>query len=78
LRLKLVPFPLTSCPSSWGRSGGRLLLIETSALPAFDSVRRFYAKRGYAEGGCIPDYYADGDGKVSYYKRTATDDETGR
>lgn len=54
-------------------AGGRLLLIETSALPAFGAVRRFYAKRGYAEGGRVPDYYADGDGKVTYYKRVAAD-----
>ena len=52
-------------------AGGRVLLIETSALPAFDPVRRFYANRGYAEGGRIPDFYADGDGKVTYYKRVA-------
>lgn len=50
-------------------SGGRLLLIETSALPAFDQVRRFYAARGYAEGGRLPDFYADGDAKVTYFKR---------
>lgn len=57
-------------------AGGRLLLIETSATPAFDPVRRFYAKRGYAEGGRIPDFYADGDGKVTYYKRVAAGDAT--
>jgi GNAT superfamily N-acetyltransferase len=32
-------------------AGGRLLLIETSSLLAFDPVRRFYAKRGYAACG---------------------------
>lgn len=52
-------------------SGGRLLLVETSAMPAFDPVRRFYANHGYAEGGRIPDFYADGDGKVTYFKRVA-------
>ena len=52
-------------------AGGRVLLIETSALPAFDAVRRFYAKRGYADCGTVPDYYADGDGKVTYAKRVA-------
>lgn len=55
-------------------AAGRLLLVETSATPGFDRVRRFYANRGYAEGGRIPDFYADGDGKVTYYKRVATRD----
>jgi GNAT superfamily N-acetyltransferase len=52
-------------------AGGRLLLIETSATPGFDAVRRFYAARGYAGGGTIPDFYAPGDGKVTYHKRLA-------
>ena len=38
-------------------------------MPAFDGVRRFYAKRGYAECGRVPDFYAEGDGKVIYAKR---------
>jgi GNAT superfamily N-acetyltransferase len=50
-------------------AGGRLLLIETSATPAFDPVRRFYAARGYADCGTIPDFYGPGDGKVTYSKR---------
>ena len=49
-------------------AGGRLLLIETSSLPAFDQVRRFYAKRGYLECGRVPDFYAVGEAKVIYYK----------
>ena len=52
-------------------AGGRILTVETSSLPAFDPVRRFYAKRGYAECGRVPDFYADGDGKVIYSKRLA-------
>ena len=52
-------------------AGGRLLVIETSSTPAFDPVRRFYAKRGYAECGRVPDFYTDGDDKVTFVKRTA-------
>ncbi|QJW99815.1 GNAT family N-acetyltransferase [Frigoriglobus tundricola] len=52
-------------------AGGRLLLIETSSTPAFDPVRRFYAKRGYSECGVVPDFYAEGDGKVIYAKKIA-------
>ena len=50
-------------------SGGRLLLIETSSQPALDPTRHFYAKRGYAECGRIPDFYGEGDAKVIYTKR---------
>jgi ribosomal protein S18 acetylase RimI-like enzyme len=50
-------------------AGGRLLIIETSSTPAFDPVRRFYFQRGYAECGRVPDFYADGDGKVICAKR---------
>ncbi len=52
-------------------AGGRLLLVETSDQPGFDPVRRFYATRGYTDCGRVPDYYADGDGKVTYVKRVA-------
>jgi ribosomal protein S18 acetylase RimI-like enzyme len=52
-------------------AGGRLLLISTSSLPLLERTRRFYAKRGYAECGRIPDYYADGDDKVVFVKRVA-------
>jgi ribosomal protein S18 acetylase RimI-like enzyme len=52
-------------------AGGRVLVIETSAQTMFDPVRRFYAKRGYSECGLVPDFYADGDGKVIFAKRIA-------
>lgn len=52
-------------------AGGRLLLIETSSLPALERTRHFYAKRGYTACGRVPDYYGDGDDKVIYAKRMA-------
>lgn len=55
-------------------AGGRVLIVETSDAAAFDPVRRFYAGRGFAAGGRIPDFYADDDGKVTYYKRVARPD----
>lgn len=54
-------------------AGGRLLLIETSSLGSFEKTRGFYANRGYAECGCIPDFYAEGDGKVIFAKRVAAE-----
>ena len=49
-------------------AGGRLLLIETSSVAEFDKTRQFYRKHGYAEAAHLPDYYADGVGKVSFTK----------
>lgn len=49
--------------------GGRLLIIETSALPPTARARRFYERRGYAACGRIPDFYGDGDDKVIYAAR---------
>jgi ribosomal protein S18 acetylase RimI-like enzyme len=52
------------------RAGGaRLLLVETSSLPKFDSTRTFYLQHGYREVARIPDFYADGDSKVVFTKR---------
>lgn len=48
---------------------GRVLLIDTSSLPKYDGTRVFYAKLGYTEVARIPDYYADGESKVTFWKR---------
>lgn len=55
--------------SSVQADGGRLLIIETSSTNPFDSVRRFYAKRGYEDCGKIPDFYAEGDDKITFAKQ---------
>jgi GNAT superfamily N-acetyltransferase len=52
-------------------AAGRLLLIETSALPKLASTRAFYARRGYRECGAVPNFYASGDGKVTFAKTLA-------
>jgi GNAT superfamily N-acetyltransferase len=49
----------------------RILLIETSSTGIYTSTRQFYLKHGYAEVAHIPDFYADGDGKVIFSKRLA-------
>jgi ribosomal protein S18 acetylase RimI-like enzyme len=48
---------------------GRVLVIETSALPALARARNFYARRGYIECGRVPDFYGFGDDKVIFVKR---------
>lgn len=48
---------------------GRLVVIETSGQPRYDTTRFFYLKNGYAEAARLPDFYAPGDDKVVYLKR---------
>jgi GNAT superfamily N-acetyltransferase len=48
---------------------GRLLVIETSSLPAYELTRRFYLKQGYDLAAVLQDFYADGDSIVFFTKR---------
>ncbi len=48
--------------------GARLLLIETSGVPAFAGQRRFYANLGYHQEATIRAFYDAGDDKVVYRK----------
>jgi GNAT superfamily N-acetyltransferase len=47
----------------------RMLIIETSSTNAFDEVRKFYLNKGYSDCGTIPDFYGDGDGKVTFARK---------
>lgn len=47
----------------------RLLLVETSALPAYESARRFYQRAGYDEEARVRDFHEDGDDMVLFSKR---------
>lgn len=55
--------------SSVKEKNGEILFIETSSREKYASTRSFYKHCGYQEAAIIPDYYADGDGKVIYSKR---------
>ncbi|GAB7045206.1 GNAT family N-acetyltransferase [Catenuloplanes indicus] len=46
----------------------RLLLIQTSATPAFDRARAFYLSCGYDEEARVRDYYETGDDMVLFRK----------
>jgi ribosomal protein S18 acetylase RimI-like enzyme len=48
--------------------GARILLVETSALPAFDRTRAVYGRLGYAEEARIRGFYAEGEDKVVFRK----------
>ena len=49
----------------------RLLIVETSGLPAFAPARSFYAKCGFAHEATIKNFFADGDHKVVFTKSLA-------
>lgn len=49
----------------------RLLIVETSGLPAFEPARSFYATCGFAHEATIKHFFADGDHKVVFTKALA-------
>jgi GNAT superfamily N-acetyltransferase len=50
------------------KAGGRMILIETSSQPKYDKTRRFYLGLDYKEVGRIPDFYRQGDDRITYAK----------
>lgn len=52
--------------------GQRLLLVETSALPAFARARAFYLGRDYDEEARVRDYFEAGDDMVLFRKALET------
>lgn len=51
------------------RENARLVIVETSSLPAYEPTRSFYRRRGYDEVARVPDYYQPGDDRVVFAKR---------
>lgn len=49
--------------------GCRLILIDTSGTHDFDSTRKFYYSLDYEKVSEIPDYYNDGESKVTFMKK---------
>ncbi len=49
-------------------AGGRMMLVETSSLPAYAPSRAFYRRNGYEEIARFPDFYRVGDDKIVYRK----------
>lgn len=52
--------------------GHRLLLVETSGLPSFERIRRFYRTCGFGEEARIRDFYQAGEDKLIYRKALAS------
>ncbi|KAF0757110.1 hypothetical protein DYB25_001292 [Aphanomyces astaci] len=51
------------------QQGARILLVETSATDMLAKTRAIYTRWGFTNCGEIPDFYADGEGKVTFWKR---------
>ena len=51
--------------------GARVLLVETSGLPAFARMRAFYRANGYDEEARVREFYAVGEDKVVFRKALA-------
>ncbi len=49
--------------------GGRWVLAETSDSAGYTATRRFYERAGYVVVGDVPDFYRDGDGRLTFGKR---------
>ncbi len=50
-------------------AGARIVVVETSSKDSQARARKFYAKEGYTECGCVPDFYGEGDHKIIFSRR---------
>jgi ribosomal protein S18 acetylase RimI-like enzyme len=51
------------------KAKGRLSIIETSSIPAYEKTRNFHLSHGYEIVARIPDFYTPGDDKLILQKR---------
>jgi ribosomal protein S18 acetylase RimI-like enzyme len=51
------------------KAEGRLSIIETSSIPAYEKTRSFHLSQGYEMVARIPDFYTPGDDKLIMRKR---------
>lgn len=60
---------LTASEDAVRKTGGRMLIAETSGTPLYESTRSFYVGMGYQAEAVIKDFYTEGDDLVIYVKR---------
>ncbi len=48
---------------------GRMMVLETSSMQCYAQTRQFYLKCGYTLAETIPDFYCEGEDRVTYLKR---------
>jgi ribosomal protein S18 acetylase RimI-like enzyme len=49
--------------------GGRIILAETSSIPEYEKTQRFYLEKGFREVARVPDYYDQGNDRITFCKR---------
>jgi ribosomal protein S18 acetylase RimI-like enzyme len=59
---------LDHCEGQVKMMGGKLLVVETSSQPKYETTRRFYLRHQYIEAARIKNYYAQDDDLVIYSK----------
>lgn len=60
---------MTYVESELSKIGGRILIVDTSGTDDFVLTRKFYKDLGYTKEAVIRDYWAEGDDKVTFWKR---------
>jgi ribosomal protein S18 acetylase RimI-like enzyme len=48
---------------------GRILIVETSSLPEYETTRGFYKKINYTHEATIREFYSSGEDKIVFWKR---------
>jgi GNAT superfamily N-acetyltransferase len=49
--------------------GGRLILADTSSIPAYEGTHRFYRRTGFEEVARVRDYYDRGNDRITFCKK---------
>lgn len=59
---------LTQVEAAVRAQGARAIYLETSDSAAYQPAREFYERHSYKRVAHLPDFYADGEGKIIYSK----------
>lgn len=62
---------LSEVEKSIRKSGGRMLLVDTSSTRRYLPARRFYRNHGFRKAGKVKDFYSLGDSLFIYVKQFA-------
>lgn len=60
---------LTASEEAVCKTGGRMLIAETSGTPLYEPTRKFYCSMGYTMEATIKDFYTEGDDLAIFVKR---------
>lgn len=51
------------------RLKGRMILADTSSISSYEEAYRFYLKKGFREVARVPDFYWEGNDRITFCKR---------